>query len=285
MPLNEQEVNNALYKERVLYNGEITLKFVKNGHKYLVNGKRVKGVTTYIGILDKPALVYWAVNCMADYLTERRQELQSLDSIRFQEMIAEAKKAHKREVDTAANIGTEVHEWIEAWTEADIRRREQTDVTYHQMKPMGRAKYNYPILPQHEEVLNSVKAFLKWVEDKKPVFEKSEQIIYSKKNDCGGMIDARAVINGKRYPIDYKTSGIWDSYAIQLAGGYRAFEEEETGKDSYDGCLIVRLPKDGEQYEEKYFAEDKEEYENLKKMFQACVYLYPRLQVLRKQFT
>lgn len=56
-----------------------------NRHSYLLNGRTVPGVTSIIGILDKPALVQWAADESAAYADEhwaRLSEMRSADRIK-----------------------------------------------------------------------------------------------------------------------------------------------------------------------------------------------------------
>ena len=49
-----------------------------SSHSYLLDGQRIPGVTTVIGILDKPALVNWAAEQSASYAVENWEALASL---------------------------------------------------------------------------------------------------------------------------------------------------------------------------------------------------------------
>jgi len=51
-----------------LYNNEVELTFDPVKHMYKVNDKIVFGVTSICGILDKKALMYWAVNMAIKHL-------------------------------------------------------------------------------------------------------------------------------------------------------------------------------------------------------------------------
>ena len=45
-----------------LYQGKVILEFDSQNHIYSVEGKQVYGVTNIIGVLAKPALIFWASN-------------------------------------------------------------------------------------------------------------------------------------------------------------------------------------------------------------------------------
>lgn len=77
-----------------------------NSHSYLLDGQRVPGVTTVIGILDKPALVNWAAAETAAYADEHWAELSELRSADRIERLKGARFATNRR---AVVRGTRVH--------------------------------------------------------------------------------------------------------------------------------------------------------------------------------
>ena len=79
-------------------------------------------------------------------------------------------------------------------------------------------------------------------------------------------MDADITIGKKRFIVDYKTSsGIYDAMGLQLAGYQLAREEEEVAK--YDSRMILRLPKNGSDFESKEFPD----YDADKEAFLACL--------------
>lgn len=77
--------------------------------QYRVDGKRVPGVTTVLGVLDKPALVGWASRTAADAAVEAVANGMPHDA---------AKEAGRKAVfarrDKAADLGTRAHAMVEA---------------------------------------------------------------------------------------------------------------------------------------------------------------------------
>jgi hypothetical protein len=67
------------------------LDMLKAHQRYKLNGRIVPGVTTMLGILDKPGLLKWAWNCGRDGI--------DIEKVR----------------DHAGNIGTVAHALVEAW--------------------------------------------------------------------------------------------------------------------------------------------------------------------------
>ena len=99
-------------KEYPLYNGKIKLQFDDGRHIYSVKGKTVYGVTSIIGVLDKPALKYWAVNMAIESLEANLKPGVSLDEIQIRTLLFNAKKAHTVRLDKSADMGTLIHNWI-----------------------------------------------------------------------------------------------------------------------------------------------------------------------------
>lgn len=57
------------------------------GHSYLLDGHKVPGVTTVLGVLDKPALVDWAARMTATHAVENWERLTGMSPIdRFEEL-------------------------------------------------------------------------------------------------------------------------------------------------------------------------------------------------------
>jgi hypothetical protein len=278
-----QEIEVGKTIERTVY-GDMLLTYTDPGHMYRINGRRTKGVTTIVGVLDKPGLVNWAVNQACDFM---QQNCKALDEVSFIELIRTARKAHDASRDKAADYGTAAHDWLQSWIEADIARANKTDQTYFKLEPMGRLNYGYPNLPENKHLLYTVSAALDWIRDNGVSFEATEQIVYSKMFGYAGKFDwigrIRSLEN-KRVLADWKTSNsLSKSHAIQAAG-YRVAIEEETGADSFDGCVLVKIPKYNEELDVKVLMDTKEKYDLYKNVFKMCAHIYNALSIINKDF-
>lgn len=210
-----------LYQNFSLYNGQVELKFNPEKHVYMVKGERVEGATGVTGIINKPALIYWAVNQAIEFLETALKAGQSYDEIQLKAILEGAKKAHRKKTTEAGDIGTLVHEAIETY----IKTGEKTKLV-------------------HEKAKNCFEAFLGWAKDKNVKFLESERKVYSKNHKYAGTMDFRCEIDGKFYIGDTKTSsGIFDEFWFQVSAYQQAYEEE-TGT-THDGQIIVRVGKDG----------------------------------------
>lgn len=213
-----------------LYNNKIEIKFNPNNHSYWLIGKlgrltRLTGVTTYLGILDKPALIPWAVGLTVDYIRDH------LDVINQEpnKILKEAQDEAQKQRDIAAEIGKAIHAWIES-----------------------HIKGEEPEMPQDPKVLQGVNAFLDWVADNKVKFLWSEKIVYSKKFGYVGTADLGVQIGKKKYLADIKTgNGIYTEAILQTAAYLEAINEEnqwiKNTKEKYDGRIIIRISKETEE--------------------------------------
>jgi hypothetical protein len=179
-------------------------------------------VTNCIGILDKPALPYWAAKEVAGAAWDRRETLMTIDD--RDGAIALLKGAPWPKRDKAANVGTVVHAVAEAVASGE----------------------DWPDFDdQHEPFLE---AFLSFVEDYKPEFEMVEVTIFSEEHRYAGTADFIARFDDLLVLGDHKTgSGVYQEVALQLSAlrHGEAVWEARYGNLSpmpqVDGCIVVHL--------------------------------------------
>jgi len=125
-------------------------------------------VTTIIGGgIPKPALVYWSANQVADFALDNLDTIAGLLATGERDAAYDLlKRAPWRKKEKAADIGTLVHEWIEA------DRLE---------KPM-------PKVPK--EVEPYLVSFRKFVDDFSPEYEATEASVFNRKERYAGTLDA-----------------------------------------------------------------------------------------------
>lgn len=211
-----------------LYKGEVKIDFKESNHSYWITGddgkkKRLSGVTTYCGVLDKSqALLPWAVRTTIEYVRDHLDDLKK-DPTEILELA-------RQEADKQKNLAAELGKAIHAWVESHIKDEE-------------------PEMPEDPRVLTGVNAFLSWVSENKVKFLESEKVVYSKKYNYVGTLDIKAKVNGKLCLLDIKTgNGIYAEAYMQTAAYVQA-DAEETG-DQYVGRWILRLSKEtAEEYE------------------------------------
>lgn len=195
-----------------LYNGDVMLKFDPIKHVYWANGKKVdNSISGALKVIDKPALIPWALKMAGEYLQERLVPGKSLDEIQILDVIKNMKMAHRRKTDTAADIGTLGHKWVEDYLTA---------------KASG---FPTPELPVNEELRNIAATFLEFMANHKIEVIHAEKRLYSKKYDVAGTADGIVMFEGEMAILDWKTgSGIYPEYLMQM-GGYDVCYTEELG--------------------------------------------------------
>ena len=243
-----------------LYKGKVRIEFFERYHQYFLvkkNGERekIKSVTSATSVIDKSAaLMGWAVKLGRIFLTEK---LESGEIITL-EMVNEAAKLHVVRKKEAADLGTAVHDWAEHYIKAKLARKSK------------------PALPEDARILNGVIAFLKWEKEHKVKFVASELMVYSKKHNYVGLMDAKAIIDGKLACVDFKTSnGIYDEFRFQVAA-YREADSEES-KKKYGSTWIIRFGKDDGEFEAHEIPDHKKDFE----AFTAALALRRRLDELK----
>jgi len=183
----------------------------KKQHAYYLRGedgkqKRIPGVTTVCGVLDKPALKPWAAKMAAAYLLGERDPMNpdawlnpptweagkvyQADEIAYH--CDRARQWHSDTARKAADLGTAAHDWMEGYI-------------YGVEQPM----------PEHEKVKASVEKFLNWRAAHQVEWIEAEWSVTDGK--VGGKIDVLARVDGVVRVLDLKTgNGIWPEQVIQV---------------------------------------------------------------------
>lgn len=242
-----------------LYKGKIELCFDETRHRFTIDGKPILSVTAATSIIDKSRpLIYWATGLAKDFLMENLENLVNDNKgDKIASLIEEAVKQHSIRKEKAADVGTQVHDWVEQFIKA-------------------KTKKDWPEVPKDPQVHNGVSAFLKWVDEHEVKFLSSEKFIYSKKYNYAGIMDAEAIIGRRECPIDFKTSkAIYPEFRFQVAA-YQGAVEEERGKPYSGNKWLVRFGKDDGEFEACEYAEHDKDY----KAFLSALALRRRLKEL-----
>ena len=153
-------------------------------------------VTSLTGLLPKN-LVWWAGNSVADCAFNKQDEWKHLPT--KEERYEYVRRAHDRIKDKAADLGSEVHRFVEAMN-------------------LGKPTPTWPL-----PVRARMASFQKFVDDVKPEMEAAEFKCYSRTYGYAGTCDMLAKIDGRLAVIDLKTSkSIWPEAALQVAAYARA---------------------------------------------------------------
>lgn len=251
-------------EELYLYNGDVKMIFNNKSHRYTVYYKGEKkygtvGTTTCIGILDKPQLIQWSANVTSEAWLEGLTKADKIDEVLIHRLSKEAPQMWRVRRDSAGDIGTLIHAWIESYIKYKLGKEEK------------------PELPENQLMHESVLKFLQWEKDTGITFTDTERKIYSLKHNIAGTCDFLYVTKEGKLGIgDIKTSkGIYNSFFYQVAA-YRYMLEEERayieGKTAipYEEMTIVRVGKDDGKLEVKHVSD----YHEYAKGFLACSIIY-----------
>ena len=167
--------------------------------KYKVEGEPVPGVTTAIGVMDKPALKFWAFKQGQAY---ERGEINSLYEKR----------------DEAADAGTLAHQMIE-----------------HYLKGLPEPSED----GIEKAVLNKAQgcfiAYLEWERSHDFKYVASELSLVSEEYKYGGTLDIGAVLSDLSI-VDIKTSkDVYFSMKVQVAA-YKSLWNENNPDNPAQGC-------------------------------------------------
>jgi hypothetical protein len=221
-----------LITEHVLYGGDVILRFDPERHRYTANGTPVESVTTFLNMVNKPALIPWAVKQTVEFLAREWEPGRAYTRAERDALLEAGREARFSTNKEACDIGTAAHAWIEA----HIRRRIAGDTT------------TAP-LPDDPYVAASVSGFLKWEREHNVTYLAAERRVYSRRYGYAGTLDCLAIVDGILTLLDFKTgtSGIWETYVLQM-GAYAQAHYEETG-ERVGVAIILRIPKDGKKIE------------------------------------
>ncbi len=179
----------------------------KTGY-FLKDGTKVPGTTTICGhYKDSSGLIHWAWN----------QGKQGLD--------------YRETRDKAADIGTLVHEAIEA---------SFSGLPTPFMDDISRRAYS---------------AFLKWQGQNNIEILKQEIQLVSEEYKYGGTLDAIGVVDGDHVLLDWKTSkGVYKNHVLQLAAYAQLWNENFPERQIDKGAWLVRFSKSDGVCEPYFFS-------------------------------
>jgi hypothetical protein len=191
-------------------------------------------ITTIEQAIAKPALVNWAANTERELVIEAATQLYldvvgtpPMKDLAFRASLAARLgkvKAWKRELEKAADIGTQAHKKIE-W----MLRKQLGQMVGPEPKTSEKAAW-------------AVMAFEDWARSVDLKVLLIEQRVYSVTNETAGTLDLYALVNGVPTVADWKTSkAIYKEALIQNAFYRKALLE--MGHGDPQAGLVLRLPK------------------------------------------
>jgi hypothetical protein len=200
----------------------VILRYAPKSHRYkvVIKGKEyaVPSVTTALGVLDKPALIPWALNQAVEFLRSAISPGVEHAESYLEEVYAQSKRAARTKRDLAANVGTLAHTILERYPDCGTI-------------PDG-------------HVGSCVTGGLAWLRTSDVQIEMRECPVYSRRHRFSGRFDGLARVNGSLSLFDWKTStGVYPEYRLQLAAYVAAFEEEHPS-ERIEQRIVLHLGKE-----------------------------------------
>lgn len=214
-------------REILLYGGHVRMLYNDALHLYWIEedgepGRYVTSTTSVTKIIDKPALINWAVNQTVGYLRRNWLTGKPYRKSQIEALLARARDARLVTSRQATDIGTLAHDWCERYALAAI-----AGVPAIPELPYGSANDDRARL--------ACEAFMGWVAQHEVEFLAAEKKVFSRELDYSGTFDLMARVDGKLTLVDFKTSKrIYDEYELQLAGYAAAVAEEQAYIERYD---------------------------------------------------
>lgn len=212
------------------------LRFYPSSHRYRLDGAWVPGVTTILGVLNKPALPKWAAGCVAEYVADNHEAVEHLYAMGRGPMIAALKETPWKKRDDAASRGTTFHAFAER-----ILNGEEVDVP--------------------DEQVGLVESALAFMEDYsiKPIM--TEGAVGSRKHGYAGTFDLIAESKLGLIIADWKSSKrIYATTAMQnVAYAFADFvgtDGDERPVPKVERSLGVHVRADGYSLHELRFGPD-----------------------------
>lgn len=194
---------------------------------------RLWSVTTVIGALDKPALVYWSAEQTAlaavaavKSLPQRIEEDGETETVKW---LTGARFRRPRGQRSATELGTAVHEACEEYALTGVRPNVDAEVA--------------PFLDQ----------FDRWLDRFQPSYQATEVCVYHPTYGYAGTADAFLTIDGTRFLADYKTS----RNTLDGKGNLRTPYPEQVGLQlaAYAGAELAAVwrPRRMEKFRRRYY--------------------------------
>ena len=242
------------------YNGDITLKFSERDHIYYLVGQddsltQVDGVTNTSGILDKSLyLMPWSCKMMMAKILQTMpdtedqlfgRQTKEIPWMAFEDLVNEAKSAHKEKFEDAGDVGDAAHKWLEDYIRSEIDRGSDRCSRFY-------------TVPEEERAAKCVEAALGWMSQHNVQWLKTESKVYSRQYMFAGTMDGLAEVDGELCIVDWKSSNHLRTEYLYQTAAYQQAIQEEFG-DPVAARWILRLGKEDGKFEpwyEKNFEED-----------------------------
>lgn len=184
-------------------------------------GEKAPGVTSILAQLPKPFLVGWAGKMAAQYAVDNIASIQDIASRDPEAAVDLIKGASKRHTSQAANVGTEVHDFLEC-------------------RLLGNAPQ--PLSARAQEYVPAIDA---WLREWKPEPILTEASVWGQCSEgvYAGSFDGILKIAGETVLVDWKAGkSVYPDAALQLACYRYATELIGGGAiPEVDACAVIHV--------------------------------------------
>ena len=232
---------------------------IKNGRSwYEIDGVRHVRVTTSLNVINKPALVPWAIKTTTEKFRSVMEASvnTTIDPVWIEEALQAAKDYPDEVSEAAADKGSEIHTAIEEFVDRGV-------------------------WPADGLIKQCVLAYHEWSRSNPMEPVASEFTVWSPTEYYAGTIDEVCLLpNGHYGVIDFKTGGAYPEAALQVAAYANALEELTAVP--VDSAWILRIPRDqpadgSPQFYTKFM--DSEQIQDNLEAFRNAMHLQRRLAV------
>ena len=198
--------------------------------------ERFAGITTQLGVIDKPALKFWAAKEEREWCVDASYWLYSVS----RDLTLMSRQDYAQTLRDRLGRGFAFHK--------SLKRSQDTGLTAHAAcehwarVQLGEAVGPGPPLTD-EAAQVAFMSFQDWAKEADLRPHAAETRLCSLQHKFAGTADLIATVNGHPTLIDFKTSkAIYTTHLLQCCAYHVA--HEEMGRGKLDGALVVRLPKD-----------------------------------------
>ena len=210
-------------------------------------------VTTIIGCLDKPALLYWAAEQTAtaaiDNLATWKAMLEDRGRAEAVKWLRDARFRRPKTKLSSAELGTAVHAVCEEYALTGVRP--DMDRIAAAVRVEGDSTTN--IADEAQLISQMLDHFDRWLQRFTPSYQATEVCVYDPEYGYAGQSDGFLTIDGFRAIIDYKSS----REALDARGKARTPYPEQVGLQlaayRHASYAAVWRPRRMEKYRRRYY--------------------------------
>lgn len=239
-------MSKVVTEETTLYDGQVSLSFYPNSHRYKVDGKWVPNVTTLLDILSKGDFFQeWLVREIVNEFNAVVPIGVPLTEIDRGQIAQLLRAASVRKRNEAAEVGIRFHALLEEYIKRTSLLSNDSTVKMESQQTERQATLARAKAPIE---ISWLFQFYQWEDAHDIQWLESEKKIYSRTHRYVGTLDAIALIDGNLSIVDFKTTkNIFAKYFYQTAAyGYAYWEEKGTGPFSLSRFILQFHPLSGD---------------------------------------